>query len=310
VCDLWYPGTRGGFILVVEVPPTAPAPPVGAPPASPAATEAQRRRELADFLRTRRARLQPEDVGLPRAGRRRTPGLRREEVALLAGVGTTWYTWLEQGRDVRASLDVLEAIARALRLSPVERTHLVVLGRGEPPPPQRRREHVSPVTRRIVEGLGPGPAILIGRRWDYLAWNPAAAAVFVDFAAIDPPARNLIWLAFTDPALRARLPDWEAVAHRFVEKFRADHARNLGDPAFEELIATLLRSSPEFAAIWRRHDVSRGTGGTMEIDHPEAGVLRFETAVFAAVEDDEQRLILYTPQADTATAERLAALLA
>src|SRR5689334_6119702 len=139
----------------------------------------RRRAELADFLRRKRASIKPEDVGLPNGGRRRTPGLRREEVALLAGVGATWYTWLEQGRDVRASLDVFEAISRALRLSPAERTHLVLLGRGEEAPPCKPpTERVSPAIRRLVESLGPNPAYVIGRRWDYLAWNRAATVLF------------------------------------------------------------------------------------------------------------------------------------
>ena len=148
----------------------------------------RRREELADFLRTRRAALQPGDVGLPVGGRRRTPGLRREEVAQLAGVGTTWYTWLEQGREVRASLDVLEALARALRLNQAERTHLILLGRGEAPPPCKNpAERVSSTLRRLIENLGPNPAYILGRRWDYLAWNDAAVTLLGDFGA--SPAR-------------------------------------------------------------------------------------------------------------------------
>ena len=154
----------------------------------------RRREELADFLRTKRSSLQPEDVGLPDGSRRRTPGLRREEVALLAGVGTTWYTWLEQGRDVRASLDVLEALARALRLTPAERSHLILLGRGEHAKPCKApAEEVSPNLRRLVENIGPGPAYLLGRRWDYLAWNRPFEAVF----SWAPGARS----AFAQPRL-------------------------------------------------------------------------------------------------------------
>ena len=143
-----YPGSR-------DSPHGRRAPGARARPEILAATDERRRDELADFLRKRRASLKPEDVGLPAGGRRRTPGLRREEVAHLAGVGTTWYTWLEQGRDVRASLDVLEAISRALRLTPAERTHLVLLGRGEEPPPCKSDERVSPTVRRLIENLGP-----------------------------------------------------------------------------------------------------------------------------------------------------------
>src|SRR6201994_426767 len=152
VCDHRYPGTREGVILVVTVPPIAADTPIPTPSELIGATAERRRAELADFLRKRRAVIQPEDVGLPNGGRRRTPGLRREEVAQLAGVGTTWYTWLEQGRDVRASLDVLEALARALRFTQAERTHLVLLGRGEHAKPCKApAEEVSPTVRRLVE---------------------------------------------------------------------------------------------------------------------------------------------------------------
>jgi transcriptional regulator with XRE-family HTH domain len=152
----------------------------------------RRRTELADFLRRKRTSITPDDVGLHTGGRRRTPGLRREEVAQLAGIGTTWYTWLEQGRDVRASIDVFEALSRALRLSPAERTHLILLGRGEEAPPSKRpTERVSLTLRRLIESLGPNPAYVIGRRWDYLAWNRASCALFGDFGRIPSAARAI-----------------------------------------------------------------------------------------------------------------------
>src|SRR4051794_32834901 len=156
-----------------------------------------RRQELADFLRQRRAAIGPEEVGLPAGGRRRTPGLRREEVAQLAGVGTTWYTWLEQARDVRASLEVLEALSRALRLTPAERTHLILLGRGEEPPPVKTpAERVAPTLRRLIENLGANPAFILGRRWDYLAWNDAATMLLGDLGTLPPGTRNHVWLTF------------------------------------------------------------------------------------------------------------------
>ncbi len=182
----------------------------GRPRPGGASNGSKRRDELADFLRTRRAALQPGDVGLPNGGRRRTAGLRREEVAQLAGVGVTWYTWLEQGRDVRASLDVLEALARALRLTATERTHLLLLGRGEePPPPKSPAERVSPTLKRMMKSLDPNPAFVLGRRWDYLAWNRAACAVFGDFEKVPRGARNHVWLTFMDPARRELWLDWE-----------------------------------------------------------------------------------------------------
>ena len=274
------------------------------------ATAERRRAELADFLRKRRAVIKPEEVGLPAGGRRRTPGLRREEVAQLAGVGTTWYTWLEQGRDVRASLDVLEALSRALRLTPAERTHLVLLGRGEEPPRCRSEERVSAPVRRVIENLGLNPAYVLGRRWDYLAWNAAAAAVFGDFGAIPRAARNHVWMHFMDPARRAMFPDWDRSTRLVVAKFRADTAAHLGDPDFDELIDTLRSSSPEFCRAWRKHEVARSSGGRKLIHHPAAGTLVFEQAVLRPDGSPQQRVILYTPVPDEDTPAKLAQLLA
>jgi transcriptional regulator with XRE-family HTH domain len=273
--------------------------------------DGRRRAELADFLKARRAALQPEDVGLPGCGRRRTPGLRREEVASLAGVGTTWYTWLEQGRDVRASLSVLEAIAGALRMTPAERGHLIMLGRGEqPPPPPPARERVSPTVRRLVEHLGPNPANVLGRRYDFLAWNDAFTAVFGDLEQFPPEERNQVWLTFMDPARRELTTDWEVGARRILARFRADHAQYVGDPAFESLIESLLRASPEFRAWWPRHEVL-GTGeGRKEIMHPIVGAMSFEHAIFRHSETHEQRLVLYSPLPDNDTPAKLAELLA
>jgi len=258
----------------------------------------------------RRAALTPEDVGLPLGGRRRTPGLRREEVAQLAGVGATWYTWLEQGRDVRASLDVLEAIARALRLTPAERTHLILLGRGEEAPPCKPpAERVSPTIRRLIENLELAPALLLGRRWDYLAWNRAACALFGDFDKVPRAARNHLWLMFMDPARREMFPDWERGSRMAVAKFRADSARHIGDPSFDELIQALRQSSPEFCKAWKRHEVGRSGEGRKELIHPLLGTLIFEHAVFHPSEAPQQRLILYTPVPELGTPARMAELL-
>jgi PAS domain-containing protein len=276
------------------------------------ATNGERRRqELADFLRTKRASLQPEHVGLPDGGRRRTPGLRREEVALLAGVGTTWYTWLEQGRDVRASLDVLEAVSRALQLTAAERAHVILLGRGEQAPPCKApAEKVSPTLRRLVENLGPGPAYLLGRRWDYLAWNKSFERVFSWEPGPEALSRNHVWLWFMDPGRRTLCSgDWAASARLLVAKFRGDSARNIGDPAFEELISALESSSPEFRKLWKRHEVAGSGDGHKELIHPEVGPLAFDHAVFRHGETGDLRLILYTPSCEHDTRAKLAALL-
>ena len=271
----------------------------------------RRREELADFLRTKRASLKPEDVGLPDGGRRRTPGLRREEVALLAGVGATWYTWLEQGREVRASLEVLEAVSRALRLTPAERAHVILLGRGEQAPPCKApAEEVSPVLRRLVSNLGPGPAYLLGRRWDYLAWNRSFERVFGWEPGSDPLSRNHVWLWFMDPGRRTLSSgDWSTSARLLVAKFRADSASNLGDPAFEELVSALDSASPEFRKLWKRHEVSGSGDGHKELSHPVVGRLAFDHAVFRHGDTGEQRLILYTPCREHDTRAKLAQLL-
>jgi len=275
-----------------------------------ARSRALRREELAHFLRNRRESLKPQDVGLPSGGRRRTPGLRREEVAQLAGVGATWYTWLEQGRDVRASLDVLEALARALRMDGAERTHLVLLGRGEEPAPCRRpAERVTPTLRRLIENLGPNPAFILGRRWDYLAWNDATVALLGDLGRIPRAQRNHAWLTFTDPARREMFTDWERSSRLLVAKFRADSARHIGDPEFESLISALRSNSREFAKAWERHEVSHDGGGRKDLRHPQAGMLSFSHAVFHPSEAVQQRLVLYTPLPDHDTPAKLAALL-
>jgi PAS domain-containing protein len=271
----------------------------------------RRREELADFLRTKRSSLQPEDVGLPDGSRRRTPGLRREEVALLAGVGTTWYTWLEQGRDVRASLDVLEAVARALRLTGAERAHLILLGRGEQAKPCKApAEKVSPILRRLVENTGPGPVYLLGRRWDYLAWNKSFEQVFSWEPGPEPLSRNHVWLWFMDPARRTLCSgDWAASTRLLVAKFRADSARNIGDPAFEELISSLNVASPEFRKLWKRHEVAGSGDGHKELNHPAVGPLAFDHAVFLHGEAGEQRLIIYSPTCEYDTPAKLGRLL-
>ena len=268
---------------------------------------APRRAELAGFLRARREGLRPDDVGLPGGGRRRTPGLRREELAALADVGTTWYTWLEQGRDVQASLAVLEALAQALRLTPAERAHLIRLGRGEPAPPlPARAETVSPALRRVDRQPRSEARVPLGRRYDFLAYNRAAAALFGELERVPPAKRNQLWLVFMHPAWRALYPDWELSARRLLARFRASYAEQVGDPAFEALVQKLLAASPEFREWWPRHEVLGSGEGRKELDHPIAGRLEFEHAVFLHAENTEQRLVLYSPRAGTETAEKLA----
>lgn len=310
LCAPHQPGTREGVILVSQAPSTSAATVAPDEGALTVTDDERRRAQLADFLRARRDALQPTDVGLPGGGRRRTPGLRREEVAQLAGVGATWYTWLEQGRDVRASLDVLEALSSALRLTPAERAHLVMLGRGEePPPPPVEPEHVSATLRRLIADLEPNPAYLLGRRWDFLAWNRAVTVLFGDLGALPPAKRNHVWLTFMDPKRRELLCDWEEGARSTVARFRTDYARHVGDPAFESLVAALLDQSPDFRRWWPRHEVLATGEGRKEIEHPVVGRLVFEHAAFRRAEATDQRLLLYTPVGEADTSAKLDRLL-
>jgi len=273
-------------------------------------TKAALNLEFGAFLRSRRERLSPESVGLPNGFRRRTPGLRREEVALLAGVGTTWYTWLEQGRDVRASAEVLSSLATALRLDPAEREHLFVLN-GRPVPETRSfgPEPIEDSLRRMLTGLTGQPAYVLGRRWDVLAWNRAAKVVFGDYATLDGDRRNIMHLVFADPQHRRLLTDWNDIAVTSLGMFRADCARYAGDPDFERLIATLRGASPEFRSWWQRHDVVRRLSNRKRLQHPTCGKMVFEYTSFAVTDQIDMKLVIYTPLEDEETREKLGVLL-
>lgn len=268
--------------------------------------DATRRREFAAFLRSRRERLAPEDVGLPDGVRRRTPGLRREEVALVAGVGTTWYTWLEQGRDVRPSVEVLSALAKALKLDPAESRHLFLLCDRPPPEPRVSGPEIVPAPLlRMLESMNTQPAHVLGRRWDVLAWNRAAVAVFGDYDRLEGDARNILHMVFADPAHRRLLTDWDALAPAALAMFRADSVRHAGDPDFERLIATLKASSTAFRAWWPKHDVLRPFGGHKRIDHPTAGRMLFEYTSLAVADRPDLKLVVYTPVDDGGTIEKM-----
>lgn len=269
-----------------------------------------RRREAGDFLRSRRERLAPRDVGLPSGVRRRTPGLRREEVAMLAGVGTTWYTFLEQGRDVHPSHEVLGALAGALRLDPVERRHLFVL-HNRPAPELRPtgREQIDEPLRRMLDSLVGQPAFVLGRRWDILAWNAAADAVFGPYERLEGDERNALHLTFADPDHRRRLVDWEAVARASLAMFRADCARHAGDPDFERLVGRLTGLSPEFAAWWPRCELARPLTGEKRIDHPAVGRMVFEHSSYGVDDPPDVKLVVFTPLADEGTSRKLDRLL-
>ncbi|GAA4611425.1 helix-turn-helix domain-containing protein [Actinoallomurus liliacearum] len=251
-------------------------------------------RGLGDFLRSRRERLSPETVGLPERRRRRTPGLRREEVAELAGIGIDWYVRLEQGRAGSPSTTTIDALAEALRLDATDRDHLRRLACS----PAREpfvREQVSEGTRRLVEGLG-APAYVTGRRWDVLAWNAEAARLFTDFGRLGADDRNvLVYLLLTPEARRLFGDGWTDQARHATAQFRAAHDLWAPDPAFTALADRLRRGCPEFATWWERHDVLPAGSGRKRLHHPSEGPLVFEYATFQSNEDPALRLTVYSP---------------
>ncbi|MDR6232283.1 helix-turn-helix transcriptional regulator [Pseudomonas oryzihabitans] len=266
--------------------------------------------ELGTFLRSRRERLLPAHVGLPPGFRRRTPGLRREEVAQLAGIGTTWYTWLEQGRDVSPSAEVLTALADALQLDPAERRHLFQLS-GQPIPEPRvlAPERVEAPLLRMLKSLEGQPAYVLGRRWDVLAWNRAAQALFGDYGRLQDDERNIMHMVFANPAHRSLLLDWDQLAPAALAMFRADSARHLGDPAFARLIETLAQVSPEFRQWWPRHEVLRPFNGHKRIRHPAMGCMTFEYTSLQLGDQPGMKLVVYTPLDEGDTARKLQRLL-
>jgi transcriptional regulator with XRE-family HTH domain len=268
----------------------------------------ERRSELTDFLRTRRAQLSPQAAGLPVNGQRRTPGLRREEVAQLAGVGLSWYTWLEQGRDIKPSAQVLDALARVLRLETAERAHLFNLARVELPLPAGGYPREAPrELAAVVASLMPNPAYLLGPRADVLAWNPAATAMLGEPARAPDGRQNLLWWLFTSGDLRAE--QRRATARSTLARFRAEHARRIGDPGFAALVRALEQASEQFRAWWPRHEVLAEQLGTKTIEHPRVGRLVLHHLQSAPTSHPDLRLIQFAP-ADDASRDALGRLVA
>ncbi len=261
----------------------------------------ERRRELADFLRTRRARLSPLRAGLAGKSRRRTPGLRREEVAELADIGIAWYTWLEQGRDIHASAEVLARVARVLELSADETLALFLLARQTPPALLPETDTVPPALRRFLDAQSHCPAYLTNRRWDLLAWTPAAAVLFEDLDHCPPTERNVVWLMLNHPWPRQVIVDWETVARRVLALFRLDCSRTPDDDRLTELIDRLKQASPEFRQWWPCHEVLGASSPRKELEHPVLGRLALEPLVFHPQEAPALRLTVYTalPEYDT-----------
>lgn len=266
----------------------------------------QRRAELSDFLRQRRAQLAPEDSGIdPGSGHRRTPGLRREEVAQLAGVGLSWYTWLEQGRDIHPSPQVLDALARVLQLDTGERAHLFHLARTELPLATRGYlDTAPPELVALVDELAPHPAYLLGPRADVLAWNRGASAIIGDPTRAPDGRVNALWWLFTQSERRTAQID--ETARNMLARFRAEHARRIGDPDFAALIEALECESAMFRELWPQHEVLTGQLGTKVIEHPLLGTLRLRHMQSIPTEHPDLRLTQFTP-VDAATRAALGA---
>jgi transcriptional regulator with XRE-family HTH domain len=254
--------------------------------------------------------MSPEAVGLPGGSRRRTPGLRREELALLAGIGVTWYTGLEQGRAITVSTQVLESLARVLDLNVVERNHLFLLAlQQQPVDPYPITAVISPALQRILENMGTSPAYVTNPHWDLLAWNQAMARVYsTDFGALPLRERNILRLMFTHPLHRTLLPNWEKAAQGLLALFRASTERYIGEPWLKALVAELEHASPEFRAWWPQHSLQATHTGQKELHHPLVGRLVLQPTTFQVTDAPDLRMIVYTPLAEANTAQKLAQL--
>ncbi|WP_433323530.1 helix-turn-helix transcriptional regulator [Spirillospora sp. CA-294931] len=269
---------------------------------------AERRTELAAFLRSRRERITPEDVGLPPGPRRRTPGLRREEVAQLAGVGVTWYTWLEQGRPINASGQVLDAVARTLMLDPVEREHLYLLAEV-PVAAAESTDRLAPDLQEILDGLDPLPAAVVSHRSDLLAWNRTFAAIFPGVAYAPPAERNLTWLIFTLPPCCNPIADMAKEAPVHVATLRYRYSRHLNEPGWKDLVRRVNEASPEFARLWAKRDVAQPTAQRKVFRHPAVGEMSTRLTIMELASPRHSRVIVYTPT-DQRARDRIARLLA
>ena len=264
---------------------------------------------LGAYLKDRRTRLDPAAFGFA-VGRRRTPGLRREEVAQRANISPTWYTWLEQGRGGAPSADVLNRIAGALMLTDIEREHVFLLGLGRPPEVRyKAAEGVTPRLQRLLDAFEVSPALIKTATWDVVAWNRAAAVVLTDYGALPPGERNILRLIFCDPRVRAAQYDWESIARFVVGAFRVDAARAGAVSEVSELVDELCRRSPEFAALWRDNNVHVHGEGIKRLRHPILGPIMMEFSAFAVDGRPDLSMIVYNP-ATSSDAERIRSLVA
>ena len=263
---------------------------------------------LGTYLKDRRTRLDPAAFGF--SGRRRTPGLRREEVAQRSNISPTWYTWLEQGRGGAPSADVLDRIAGGLMLTEPEREHLFLLGLGRPPEVRYRAvEGVTPRLQRLLDTLNASPALIKTATWEVVAWNRAAAVVLSDYDALPPSERNILRRLFCDPRVRAAQYDWDSLARFVVGAFRADAARAGAVSEVGQLVDELCKLSPEFEALWRDNDVHVHGEGVKRLRHPILGLIELEYSAFAVDGRPDLGMIVYNP-VQSSVADRIRSLVA
>lgn len=263
----------------------------------------QQRRELGSFLRRQRERLDRSTYGLPPAGRGRTTGLRREEVSYLSGVSVTWYTWLEQGRDIHPSRQVLDAVATALRLTDTEHDYVLSLVGLAPRPAVRAGAvDVAPAhVQRFLDALDEHPAYALAPDWGIAGWNRAYERLYPGVATTTPEDRNLLWLVFTDPSVRSLLDDWDDTSRRFLAEFRAEAGPRLGDPRYRDLVARLSAASDDFRARWNEHGVSGFRSRERVFRHPTLGRLVFEHHQLRPSDETDLQLVAYVADAETRT---------
>ena len=259
------------------------------------ANENESDNRLGNYLKNRRSKLDPASFGFS-GSRRRTAGLRREEVAQRANISAAWYTWLEQGRGGNPSADVLDRIASALMLTEVEREHVFLLGLGHPPEVRYRGgDAITPRLQRLLEALPHSPAIVRTATWDVIAWNRAAAAALTDYGSLPPERRNILRMMFCDPGVRAAQFDWTSVARFVVGAFRIDAARAGAEAEVAPLVDELCRASPEFAAMWRDNEVQTHGDGVKHLRHPVLGPISLEYSSFAVDGRPDLQMIVYNP---------------
>ncbi|MGG3574652.1 helix-turn-helix transcriptional regulator [Bacillus gobiensis] len=271
----------------------------------------EKRKELGDFLKLRRSKLSPQEYGLPLGTRRKTKGLRREEMAQLSGIGLTWYTWLEQGRDIQVSTQVLESISRVLRLNYEEKRHVFLLAGQHIPLDDHNssKQTLHPVVQNFIHHLKDCPVYVTDEKWDIISWNEAACVVFGDFKRMNKKEKNAIWRCFCSEEYQKLLADWEGHAKKLLAQFRSTATRFIGEEWIKELIDELTEKSAEFRQWWNHHEILGTPIGEKEIHHPVVGTMFMEHATLQIYDSPDLKLTIYRPLEKENTISKLNQLL-